>query len=1151
MQERSSSRRSSISSSSTTCSTGKLSIRSMSTDNLITVEDKFLKKSSKKSPVGFQGTPRLDLLDSKNFEQYHKTGTGIYYFPNGEVFRPRSSRSKRSKPFKLQTQTRSNDQMNNHLARSKSNESNSRASSMTSTSSASPLLPGVPRSASFRSLTNRNKHNLAKNLRSSKLDINTNIALTSGSSASLSDNGTQKLQSTNLLLKNGSLGSLTDDVLKSSDSTTSSLFNYKLNNSSSNTPSTSINTSEESHEVYLDLKSDHSTETEDFNLSTLNEISEDNIASKAKSDDYNTKDNLSSSYETSSNITVSQNDSNDDGESLDYFSEAVDHNLLESECEHEGKASELEIGSQNLTHEIADKKIYDGSVSHNEGDSRKAADVKGYPEDILKENKDVDDEAVQNKQKGLEGLNRLDKDLDVISDNHELENNIAPDAESKSEVMDTISIIEDKIESEEIREKERIGEEVDEEAQNQISDEDSDETMKNEIPISIGLIEEESCSPSNGKLQNTGSDGESFNNSSEDRDTMTESQEYDYRAKNANARTSLTTLSSVEAKRDIQVTDSGDIEDSKSSHLEQKPEESTNDHEEIKLEDMKSESSDSSSKSETFYETEQDVTKFINDTQTEVPPRGDIEVIDKSKIKRHHRASSSISSFNSISKVQENEFKMASPKESISAERVEKDDSPKEIIQSSALDRSDQTAFFSNNSTPTSPTASEIHAAQDSSSNEYETHNRSLQKPVSSMLLSMELVGETSKSPKGPSPPQVPSKKTTKVAKSSPIEQPTKRSSVYFSSDKKKSPSIANFKLLWSKLTGKKEVSEARAQKTERISFQSKQSRTRDTANKFKKSFLLSNLKVGRDPKENEYQLGKVGSSQRLLEDETFQISNSFQIAEPLTLPKLSVLDSESNMLDEVLHEFDERLEQDDASPVDIGLHSKLNEPFLKDDELTRDQIEDQQIKDMPIEVDRSDNSSTEESYVDDNIRFIQEEFFWPEFEDQSSNTEIKDNSKEIPVPLQESDFNDETIVLNSQQLNSVFNDLPEYQKRSLPAHLKYVEQFKGCNFIEVNVKKFEDLASIEFISTPRSATSSILKKVNSASGNKKVLFSNKISINETFPAEMYKRYNKCVTHYTLTEASEVNKIKTELNSYKCNEMLVHEDSQDNTQFFY
>ena len=71
-----------------------------------------------------------------------------------------------------------------------------------------------------------------------------------------------------------------------------------------------------------------------------------------------------------------------------------------------------------------------------------------------------------------------------------------------------------------------------------------------------------------------------------------------------------------------------------------------------------------------------------------------------------------------------------------------------------------------------------------------------------------------------------------------------------------------------------------------------------------------------------------------------------------------------------------------------------------------------------------------------------------------------------------------------------------------------------------------------------------------SSSNSKRVVFTNKISINETFASDMYKRYNKAVTQYSLSDPKEINKIKNELNYYKCNEMLVHESSQNNTHFF-
>ena len=39
-----------------------------------------------------------------------------------------------------------------------------------------------------------------------------------------------------------------------------------------------------------------------------------------------------------------------------------------------------------------------------------------------------------------------------------------------------------------------------------------------------------------------------------------------------------------------------------------------------------------------------------------------------------------------------------------------------------------------------------------------------------------------------------------------------------------------------------------------------------------------------------------------------------------------------------------------------------------------------------------------------------------------------------------------------------------------------------------------------------------------SSSNSKRVVFTNKISINETFASDMYKRYNKAVTQYSLSD---------------------------------
>ena len=155
-----------------------------------------------------------------------------------------------------------------------------------------------------------------------------------------------------------------------------------------------------------------------------------------------------------------------------------------------------------------------------------------------------------------------------------------------------------------------------------------------------------------------------------------------------------------------------------------------------------------------------------------------------------------------------------------------------------------------------------------------------------------------------------------------------------------------------------------------------------------------------------------------------------------------------------------------------------------------------------------------------------------------------------------------ESIVIESQELHYIFNNLTDDEKRNLPPHLKYIRQFQDYKSIEVNMKKFEDLSKSEFSVDENDKGTPILKRrrrgdsdkkdnVGGGNGARKVGFSNKISINETFASDMYKRYNKAVTQYSLNDPKEINKIKNELNYYKCNEMLVHESSQNNTHFFY
>ncbi|KAK6461157.1 hypothetical protein DFJ63DRAFT_314946 [Scheffersomyces coipomensis] len=384
---------------------------------------------------------------------------------------------------------------------------------------------------------------------------------------------------------------------------------------------------------------------------------------------------------------------------------------------------------------------------------------------------------------------------------------------------------------------------------------------------------------------------------------------------------------------------------------------------------------------------------------------------------------------------------------------------------------------------------------------------------------------------------------------------------------------------------------------------------TSNATSKFKKSFSVANLKKANPMKGMNIQ---KAYSQPVVKPVAKPLPFPPPVPEKplpvydLTLP--SIEHDTDDLFDDVMLTFDERLDGvQDSILTENGLESLvkpvfpagglrpsksssdsvINEPFLKDDELTSAQIKDAQIKDNSgntkggSNANGNRNSSIDDLYIDDNIRFLQSEFNWSNLDDSvnkennSSGNEVEeddnvseefkntmttsdDEANSSPPP---SDRNErETIVINNEQLYTIFHNLTDFQKRNLPPHLKYIKQFKDFQFVEINLSKFEEIPSIHTEDSEKRKSLPILKRRNNLpqfnvddnnSNKKKVLFSHKIEINETYAPDCYKRYNKAVTQYTLTEHSEISKIKNELNYYKCNEMLVHEKSQTNTHFFY
>lgn len=449
-------------------------------------------------------------------------------------------------------------------------------------------------------------------------------------------------------------------------------------------------------------------------------------------------------------------------------------------------------------------------------------------------------------------------------------------------------------------------------------------------------------------------------------------------------------------------------------------------------------------------------------------------------------------------------------------------------------------------------------------------------------------------------------------------------------------------------------------------------------------------FKFRRQKKEDQEDLPVIAEKQKpqLGFNNENRVSVLSEIAPSIKLGSLPDFEpEETGLFEELMLTFDEKFESEltPTSPPNF-IHkittgsSSLNEPFLRDDELSIAQIQDQQLKDDADGESGPSMSSGDENDETENMDFIQSEARWATMDEGALNAYIDKSleatldaktSRELekfrdqmaaaaaasagpgaptitttdagpavgfgdartagasanttsPVPITEHnekvstpvitatpliapllvgtsknirmladekfdpvvdgsetsstrDGVKKSMVIDSQELQYIFNNLTDDEKKNLPPHLKYIRQFKDYPKIEVDMKKFEDLSEVKLFVDESMSKRSILKRrkrmggggggftatmkqtmigggggsSGSSSNSKRVVFTNKISINETFASDMYKRYNKAVTQYSLSDPKEINKIKNELNYYKCNEMLVHESSQNNTHFFY
>lgn len=272
-----------------------------------------------------------------------------------------------------------------------------------------------------------------------------------------------------------------------------------------------------------------------------------------------------------------------------------------------------------------------------------------------------------------------------------------------------------------------------------------------------------------------------------------------------------------------------------------------------------------------------------------------------------------------------------------------------------------------------------------------------------------------------------------------------------------------------------------------------------------------------------------------------------------LALPKFDLpqYEVENDMFDDILLKFDEvekeaekEVEQHLITPKSLNL-------FLKDDELTKAQIADQQ---------KNDNQLSDESLP---RKFSNNSDGWNGAADEvpltgdsnESPTQVWYEDEDV-LTLNFADFLTEVtaengeshVVIKKEGLVSLNSDKINH---NLMSYLKHVKQFQDYEEVEIRMKEFHPGFAEERTISGGPASSLLKSGHQDLTSSKSVKFSNTVYITETFPSYMYKRYNKSVTQYYLTEFAQVNRIKNELNAYKCHEMLVHEKSQMNTHFFY
>ncbi|KAF3988469.1 hypothetical protein FT663_03321 [Candidozyma haemuli var. vulneris] len=261
---------------------------------------------------------------------------------------------------------------------------------------------------------------------------------------------------------------------------------------------------------------------------------------------------------------------------------------------------------------------------------------------------------------------------------------------------------------------------------------------------------------------------------------------------------------------------------------------------------------------------------------------------------------------------------------------------------------------------------------------------------------------------------------------------------------------------------------------------------------------------------------------------------------------RLPDFETEEDGFSDLLLKFDEVEKEIELEDEQSRNKPKANAFFMRDDELTKAQIADQQRNDnhnsddsLPEKFEESTDDSAEQTEEPEDVP--EREIPWSPGYDEYASGVFTPETDEGPKRVQ-------SLKLDKNELQDML------EKKAHSNHfIKHVRQMRDMDSVEIVVEAFNPNEKVEENAESPKEMNSILRdaSLNNGTPGKAVKFSSKVSISETYPSYVYRRYNKSVTQYYLTETGEVNKIKNELNAYKCYEMLVHEKSQNNTQFFY